>query len=286
MGKVLIEKLLRSCSDLKQILILMRPKRGKSGSERVEEFLKIPLFEKLVAENPEVLKKLIPVFGDISIENLGLSNDDLSLIIRETSVVFHFAASLNFEAPIKTAVQMNVRGLDYVMNISKQIKNLKVVVHLSTAFCNPDQEEMREKVYDFNMKPRQLMNILDNLSDDIVNTFEKKLISSHPNTYTYTKRISELLVKEEHENLPLCIVRPSIGEIRRKDLKRFFCEAKIVFVLVFPTIKEPIPGWVGMNNVYKKSFDHLLSFFFAQKRLVIRNHKKLIFHVSDIFSST
>lgn len=229
MGKVLIEKLLRSCSDLKQILILMRPKRGKSGSERVEEFLKIPLFEKLVEENPEVLKKLIPVFGDISLENLGLSNDDMSLIIRETSVVFHFAATLNFEAPIKTAVHMNVRGLDYVMDISKKMKNLKVVVHLSTAFCNPDQEEMREKVYDFNMEPRQLMNILDSLSDEIVNTFEKKLISSHPNTYTYTKRISELLVKEEHKNLPLCIVRPSIGEIRRKRFESIFVTSRLFF---------------------------------------------------------
>lgn len=43
MGKVLLEKLLYSCSDLKQIMILMRPKRGKSGAERVEEFLKIPV---------------------------------------------------------------------------------------------------------------------------------------------------------------------------------------------------------------------------------------------------
>jgi thioester reductase-like protein len=43
MGKVLLEKLLYSCSDLKQIMILMRPKRGKSGAERVEEFKKVPV---------------------------------------------------------------------------------------------------------------------------------------------------------------------------------------------------------------------------------------------------
>lgn len=39
LGKVLIEKLLRSCSNVKSILMLIRPKRGKSVEERMEEFL-------------------------------------------------------------------------------------------------------------------------------------------------------------------------------------------------------------------------------------------------------
>lgn len=43
MGKVLLEKLMYSCSDLKEIFILMRPKRGKSGAERVQDFANIPV---------------------------------------------------------------------------------------------------------------------------------------------------------------------------------------------------------------------------------------------------
>jgi fatty acyl-CoA reductase len=46
MGKVLIEKLLYSCSDIKEIIMLMRPKRGKSASQRVEDFSKLPVSEK------------------------------------------------------------------------------------------------------------------------------------------------------------------------------------------------------------------------------------------------
>lgn len=219
MGKVLIEKLLRSCSDLKQILILMRPKRGKTGAERIAEFSNIPVFEKLLADNPEALKKLVPVYGDIAEENLGLSNDHLSLVLRETNVVFHFAATLNFEAPIKTAVQLNIKGLDWVMKLSRQMENLDVVVHLSTAFCNPDQKVVHEKVYDFDMKPRQLIKTVDGLSDDNAVNFEKKhIFTTHPNTYTYTKRIGELLIDEEHGNLPICIVRPSIGERKKNEL--------------------------------------------------------------------
>ena len=43
MGKVLIEKILYSCSDVKEIMILLRPKRGKSPSHRVDEFKKNPV---------------------------------------------------------------------------------------------------------------------------------------------------------------------------------------------------------------------------------------------------
>lgn len=41
LGKVLIEKLLYSCSDVKQLIILMRPKRGKNARQRVDDFLKL-----------------------------------------------------------------------------------------------------------------------------------------------------------------------------------------------------------------------------------------------------
>ena len=51
MGKVLVEKLLRSCPGIKNIYLLMRPKRGQDVNARLVEiidspvsFLKIPFF--------------------------------------------------------------------------------------------------------------------------------------------------------------------------------------------------------------------------------------------------
>lgn len=41
--QVLIEKLLYSCSELKEILILVRPKRGKAPESRLEDMFKIPV---------------------------------------------------------------------------------------------------------------------------------------------------------------------------------------------------------------------------------------------------
>lgn len=43
MGKVLVEKLLYSCSDLNKIYIMMRPKRGKLPKQRLEDMFKLPV---------------------------------------------------------------------------------------------------------------------------------------------------------------------------------------------------------------------------------------------------
>jgi alcohol-forming fatty acyl-CoA reductase len=44
-GKVLLEKLLYSFSDVRQVLILMREKRGMSVEERLKKFKQLPVSE-------------------------------------------------------------------------------------------------------------------------------------------------------------------------------------------------------------------------------------------------
>lgn len=43
MGKVLVEKLLRSCPGIKNIYLLMRPKRGQDVQQRLQELLNAPV---------------------------------------------------------------------------------------------------------------------------------------------------------------------------------------------------------------------------------------------------
>jgi fatty acyl-CoA reductase len=43
MGKVLLEKMLYSCPDLRTVFILMRSKRSKTPEMRTEEMLKVPV---------------------------------------------------------------------------------------------------------------------------------------------------------------------------------------------------------------------------------------------------
>lgn len=43
MGKVLLEKLLRSCAGVSKIYLLIRPRKGQSASERLQQLLCSPV---------------------------------------------------------------------------------------------------------------------------------------------------------------------------------------------------------------------------------------------------
>jgi len=84
------------------------------------------MFEKLSLEHPEVMSKIIPVEGDISLPNLALSGTDLELLFRNVSVVFNSAATLRFTEELRTAVQLNVKGTQHLLYICRQMKHLDV----------------------------------------------------------------------------------------------------------------------------------------------------------------
>lgn len=139
MGKVLIEKLLRSCPEINRVFILFRAKRSKSVQERLEELKKIPVFERLYTEVPENLAKMIAVTGDVTELELGITPEDYELM-SNVSVIFHAAASVRFDDPLKDAILMNTRGTREVLRFAEKLKNIKVIVHVSTTYCNPDKK--------------------------------------------------------------------------------------------------------------------------------------------------
>lgn len=108
---------------------------------------------------------------------------------------------------------MNLTGTRRVIELCHKIKNLSSVVHLSTAFCYCDQEVLLEKVYDCPHDPDDLMRCAEWMDTKSIDKVTADLLRPHPNTYTYSKRLAEVLVQKQHPALPICIARPSIGEI-------------------------------------------------------------------------
>ena len=139
------------------------------------------------------------------------------------------AASLKLEATLKPNIIMNIVGTKNAINLARQMRMLIQFVHLSTAFCNVEPEISEEKVYDFDHNPEDLINLTEWMSEKTMIAVQKGILGIHPNTYTYTKRLAEILVRNEYNNgtLPVCIVRPSI---------------------VTPSYIEPVPGWVDSLN--------------------------------------
>lgn len=71
-------------------------------------------------------EKLKAVLGDMTELRLGLSDKDYDFLVENVSVVFHVAASVRFDEPIRDATIMNVRGTREVVQLAKQMKHLKV----------------------------------------------------------------------------------------------------------------------------------------------------------------
>lgn len=226
MGKVLIEKLLRSCPDVKAIYILLRPKKGKSIEERLKVIVDLPLFGPLRKVMPHVLHKLVPIAGDVVELNLGLSAIDRNRM-KNVSIIFHSAASVHFDDPLKYAVMINTRGTRELMTLAESLKNLKVVLHVSTTYSNPDLHIIEEDIYPPVADWKKTIEVCEKWDEDELNALTAKYINFMPNTYTFTKNLAEHIVLDNKDKVPLVLFRPSI---------------------VISTMKEPFPGWIDNFN--------------------------------------
>ncbi|XP_022914394.2 putative fatty acyl-CoA reductase CG5065 [Onthophagus taurus] len=226
MGKVLLEKLVRSLPEIKKIYILLRPKKGCSPQERLKKLTDDVIFT-FHDMNAKAYDKIEVISGDVSKENFELSEVDKKKLIEEVSIVFHLAACVRMDLPLKEAVITNTKSTYQLFKFCVNMKALKSVVHLSTAFCNVEIMNAEEKIYSMDLDPYKIIDLVEWMDDKSLNNITKRLLGPHPNTYTFTKRLSEMIAMDMNDKIPLIISRPSI---------------------VFPAIKEPIPGWVDNLN--------------------------------------
>ncbi|XP_041769565.1 putative fatty acyl-CoA reductase CG5065 isoform X2 [Anopheles merus] len=226
MGKVLIEKLLRSCSKLSNIFILIREKKQKTIMERINEIKNLPLFDKLRNEQSELLDKMIPIQGDVSLLALGLSQDDIDRMYN-VSVIFHVAASVRFDDPLKTAILLNTRGTRELLRFAKQLPALRVLMHVSSTYSNPDRYVIEEEIYPAYANWRDAIRIAETFDEQTIDVFAPKYMGFLPNTYVFTKSLAEHIVNEHKDRLPIILFRPSI---------------------VISSMKDPIPGWMDNFN--------------------------------------
>ena len=113
LGTALVERLLRSVPD-SQVVLLVRPTRRSSPMQRVaKEILKNDCFDRLRAESDdfdaEVVARVSAVAGDVGTDGLGLDDDGLRQL-SHCDIVVHSAASVSFDSPLDSAVEVNLLG--------------------------------------------------------------------------------------------------------------------------------------------------------------------------------
>lgn len=100
-GKVLIEKLLYEFRDIGNIYVMLRPKCGQLSSSRLKELLQCPVFDRIRANCPEQLAKVQVINGDTGFAGLGINPLDVRTLSEHVSIVFHSAATIRFDEPLK-----------------------------------------------------------------------------------------------------------------------------------------------------------------------------------------
>lgn len=84
------------------------------------------LYDKLREEQPSNFMKLIPVSGDISKENLGLSTADRQMLNEKVNIIIHLAANVKFNISLKVAILSNTRATRDICILAENTKNLIV----------------------------------------------------------------------------------------------------------------------------------------------------------------
>ncbi|XP_011706614.1 PREDICTED: fatty acyl-CoA reductase 1-like, partial [Wasmannia auropunctata] len=172
LGKVLIEKLLRSCSDITTIYLLIRSKKDKCPESRLDEIFQKPLYDQLKREVPDFRKKIVPINGDLKSEDFGLSKSDKKILINEVSIIFHIAADIRFDQNIKISTQININGAITILKFAKHMPNLKSFIHVSTMYANYHVDHIEERFYSYRINYKELIMFTRNLSE---NELEKKI---------------------------------------------------------------------------------------------------------------
>ncbi|OXU31410.1 hypothetical protein TSAR_005861 [Trichomalopsis sarcophagae] len=227
LGKLLLEKLLRTCPNMGKVYMLLRAKKGKTPAQRLKEQFNDPLYDRLRQEQPNFASQVVIIEGDTGEEDLGLSFADRDFLVKNTHVVFHGAATVRFDETLRKAVNVNVRGAKMMLLLAKEMKNLKAFVHISTAYAHCTLDCIEEKYYKPAMDPNEAIAMVAKLDDEALQRMAPRIIGAWPNTYAFSKSVSEEAVRQYSRGMPISVVRPSI---------------------VLPTMKDPVVGW--SDNTY------------------------------------
>ncbi len=228
-GKVTLEELVqrRAALGIERIHVLIRARGGLSARERFDAEVRTSrAFSRL---DPGWDACVSVIEGDITKPFCDLGDVDRERLEHMATHIVHVAASIDFNLPIAEAMAVNTNGALHVLELARSVRRLERLVVVSTAYAtaHPGNEmPVLEQLAPLHRPAEELhAEILSGAAD------ERELLreNGHPNTYTFTKCLAELLLSERRGDVPLTIVRPSI---------------------VSAAWRTPFPGWIDSRAAY------------------------------------
>jgi fatty acyl-CoA reductase len=138
-GTALVERLLRCVPDCELVLLVRAGKRSSAAQRVQREILRNDAFDRLRAElgggdvkagarafDAMAARRIQVITGDVGTDGLGLDEADRA-ILASCDVVIHSAATVAFDSPLDSAVEVNLLG---PTRIAQTLQSLGVTPHL------------------------------------------------------------------------------------------------------------------------------------------------------------
>ncbi|GLJ25415.1 hypothetical protein SUGI_0486530 [Cryptomeria japonica] len=264
LAKVVIEKILRTQPKVGKLFLIIKAKDSEAAFQRMKnEIICSELFRHLRGIyggqlEEFVLTKLVPVAGDVSLDNLGIQVDVAEKLAHNVEIILNSAAVTSFDARYDVALETNTRGPSRLMEFGRSCRKLQLFLHVSTAYVNGQREgRIVEKPFK-GLEDAPALNILNEIelakislnfhqtrmsepqsckatNEDGISQTMKDMALERARTYgwndvyVFSKAMGEMFLDQNRGEIPLAIVRPSVIE---------------------GTYSDPFPGWIeGLRMV-------------------------------------
>ncbi|XP_037033538.1 putative fatty acyl-CoA reductase CG5065 [Bradysia coprophila] len=210
MGKVLLEKILASFPDVGHVYVLIRGKKNQTFSDRLQKLCSEPIFTKYKRVDAKNLSKIVGIEGHFGDHGLNISEKDRKTLTEQVNIIFHVAATVRFEERLDIPMKSIFIGTKSMLSLANDLKQLSSFVYVSTAYSNSNLLMPDEKVYDMKTDGDTILSLYEhNTKEDVDKIVREKYFDGRPNTYCFTKAITEQYIQKYYRHLPVTIARPS-----------------------------------------------------------------------------
>jgi thioester reductase-like protein len=85
------------------------------------------LYERLRKQQPDFLKKLTVIDGDLTLTNFGLSSQDRKKLL-DTNIIFHGTSIIRSNQTLRIMTNLNVQSTKQMLLLAREMPDLKVTI--------------------------------------------------------------------------------------------------------------------------------------------------------------
>ncbi|KAG4074093.1 hypothetical protein HA402_014298 [Bradysia odoriphaga] len=228
--------MLSAFPDIGYVYVLLRGKRTHTFNDRLHQLRSEPIFTKYKRVGARNLSKIVGIEGHFGDHGLKISEKDRNTLTEQVNVVFHVASTVRFDDRLDIPMKSIFIGTKSMLSLANDMHQLSSFVYVSSAYSNCNVIMPVEKVYDMNTDGDSILSLYENnTNEDVDKIVRKKYFDGRPNTYCFTKALTEHYIQKHYRHLPVTIARPSA---------------------VAASLFEPVPGYCDSPSAISFGFTY------------------------------